>query len=170
MAKGYIRMKIMVVAQVEDRAHLDKEIAKQTMVPDLIYMYIDTEPAQGINDRRKRIASNHEYLRQAVINNKPDLVWQLEGDCILDKDTLKILYSNYLELSELIGPKFGYISGIQVGRHGLYCLGAWRNITSYSFESIDHRLSGLQQVDATGFYCLLMDADKWLEGQVSRVS
>jgi hypothetical protein len=46
-------------------------------------------------------------------------------------------------------------------------LGAWRNFTKTSFESLDYRLTGLQQVDATGFYCLLAPTDVWLSGNAT---
>ena len=49
-------MNILAIAQVEDRKNLDRQIAKQTVQPDHIFMYIDTEPAHGIDARRKRIA------------------------------------------------------------------------------------------------------------------
>lgn len=158
-------MNILAIAQVEDRANIDKQIAKQTMQPDRVIYYIDEAPAKGIEPRRKRIAKNHKKLREYVLAYQPDLVWQLEGDVDLPVDCLQRLVSNYLALQAQDRNNFGYISGVQVGRHGLYCLGAWRNITDNSFESIDHNLTGLQEVEATGFYCLLAPKDVWLSGE-----
>jgi len=160
-------MNILCIAQVEDRANLDKQIAKQTMQPTRVIYYVDKHPAKGIDERRKRIAVNHKRLMTIVEAYQPDLVWQLEGDVDLPVGCLEILVQNYLELSAKDGKHFGYISGIQVGRHGLYCLGAWRNFTPDSFESLDYTLTGIQKVEATGFYCLLAPKDVWLSGKCS---
>lgn len=160
-------MRILAVAQLEDRANLDVQITKQTMQPDMVIYHIDAEPAAGIEPRRTRIAENHRHLELIVKAYQPDLVWQLEGDVDLPDDCLERLVQNYLMLEARDGQHFGYISGIQIGRHGLYCLGAWRNFTEDSFESLDHTLTGIQKVDATGFYCLLASKEVWLSGQAS---
>lgn len=155
-------MKILCIAQAENSETLEKELRKQTVIPDEIIFHIDKEPATGINNRRKRIAYNHNtHLRPIVISSDADLIWQVEQDSILETDTLERLISRYNELKD---NDFGYISGIQVGRHGLYCLGAWKNFTDDSFESLDYKLDGLQEIEATGFYCLLAPKDIWLSG------
>lgn len=159
-----IKLNILAIAAVEDRTNLDIQIAKQTLQPNNVFVHVDKNPAQGINDRRKRIAENHKILAQAVEDLKPDLVWQLEGDSVLNHDTLQKLYDDFQILK---GSDFGYVSGIQVGRHGLYALGAWTNFTEDSFESINYTLDGLQRVEATGFYCLLAQPKVWLSGQCS---
>lgn len=158
-------MNILAIAQVEDRANIDKQIAKQTVQPDRVIYYIDKNPAKGIEPRRERIAENHKQLQMYVRAYKPDIVWQLEGDVDLPSDCLERLLADYAKLQAQDGDEFGYISGIQVGRHGLYCIGAWRNFTDTSFESINHRLTGIQEVEATGFYCLLAPAEVWLSGK-----
>jgi hypothetical protein len=155
---------ILCIAMVEDRTNLDKQILKQTTQPDRVVFYIDDEPAKGILERRKRIAENHEKLKAIVEAYKPDLVWQVEQDGDYPEDCLERLIQRYNDVKD---DNFGYVSGIQVGRHGLYCIGAWRNFTEDSFESIDHDLKGLQPIDATGFYCILAPADVWLSGKSS---
>lgn len=155
-------MNILCIAQVEDRTNLDAQILKQTVQPDRVIFHVDEHPAQGINARRIRITENHARLREIVKAYQPDLVWQVEGDCNLPNDALERLLVDY---DMLKGDDFGYVSGIQVGRHGIYCLGAWRNFTEDGFESIDHKLTGIQPVDATGFYCLLAPTDVWLSGE-----
>lgn len=156
-------MNILVVAQVEDKTNLLKQIAKQTVQPDDVFIYVDDSPAKGIQERRKRISENHEILRQAVIEREPFLVWQLEQDVDLEPDYLERLIQSYIQTARL-DPDFGYISGIQVGRHGLYHLGAW-HIGDETFESLDYKSTGVQLVDATGMYCLLAPADVWLKGK-----
>lgn len=154
-------MNILCVAQVEDDTHILKEIAKQTIQPSRVCIYKDPSPAVGINPRRQRIGRNHQKLKDYVRMYNPDVVWQLEGDAVLPENCLERLLGHY---NRLQAPDFGYISGIQVGRHGLYCLGVWKNFTPESFETIDYRLKGVQEVEATGFYCLLAPKDAWLSG------
>lgn len=162
-------MKILCIAQCEDRTNLDKQILKQTVQPDRVVFYIDKTPAVGIIERRKRIAENHKKLKAIVKAYEPDVVWQVEGDGDYPEDCLERLVRRFHELYDW---NFGYISGIQVGRHGLYHIGAWKNFIKdkktkqlESFESIDHDLKGLHRVEATGFYCLLAPTDVWLSGK-----
>lgn len=152
--------KILCIAQVEDRTNLDKQIAKQTVQPSRTIFWVDQNPATGIPDRRKRIAENHQKLREIVKAYKPDLVWQVEQDGDYPSHTLEQLLDDLQQR-----PHAAYISGIQVGRHGLYCLGAWTDFTGYSFRSLDYTRKGLQHVEATGFYCILARAERWLEGK-----
>lgn len=154
-------MRVIAVAQVEDKRNLERQLAKQTVKPNATIFHIDDHPAQGIIERRKRIARNHQTLVDAIGYQRPDLIWQLEGDVDLPDNCLEQLLCDY-EL--LRNDDFGYISGIQIGRHGLYVIGAWRNITEDSFESIDHHLTGIQEVEATGFYCLLAPLKVWQSG------
>jgi len=178
-------MKTLCIAQCEDRTNLDAQILKQTVQPDRAIFYVDPAPARGINERRTRIADNHRRLQDYVMAYKPDLVWQVEGDGDYPEDCLERLLEDYAMLKEIDGDNFGYVSGIQVGRHGLYCLGAWRDFTydvyeaakhadtknaissKYlsGFESLDYQLPNLQRVDATGFYCLLAEREVWLSGK-----
>ena len=158
-------MKILCVAAVENDEFIREQIAKQTIQPDIVKIYIDENPAKGLDERRKRIADNHKILEQYVEQTDCDLVWQLEGDSELEDNTLERLIGHYIRLQN---KDFGYISGIQVGRHGLYCLGAWIvKPDRTSFNSLDYKLTGIQQVDATGWYCLLAPRTVWLEGRAN---
>lgn len=157
-------MKILAVAQVEDRTNLDKQILQQTVQPFRTVFLQDTKAGKTIEERRVRIAENHKKLRDIVKAYDCDYVWQVEQDGIYPPDTLERLVGS---LERLADDKLAYVSGIQVGRHGLYCLGAWTDITKTSFKSLDYRLKGLQKVDATGFYCLLAPKDKWLSGKAT---
>ena len=162
-------MNIIVIAQVEEHQvqHISNELARQTIKPDKIAILVDKKPARGIDRRRKRITKNHSQLVDLVEMNKNiDLVWQVEGDCVLPDDCLERLLEDY---DVLKGKDFGYISGVQVGRHGLYAIGAWHIPKDRkTFRSVDYRnKAGLYKVDATGFYCLLAPRDVWLSGKVS---
>lgn len=158
-------MKILCVIQAENLNFYD-EIAKQTVKPNDIIVYKDEDPAKTIETRRKRIAENHHKLVESVeeVQSDYDFIWQIEGDAEIPEDALERLIEDYKFLSQ--DNDVAYVSGIQVGRHGVYCLGAW-HVSDDELKSADHRLEGLQEVDATGFYCLLAPIDKWLSGKAS---
>lgn len=163
MARGTKQiMNILAIASVEDDTNIRKQIAKQTYQPNSLFIHVDKKPAKHMNERRKRIAENQSILAEKVREIKPDYVWQVEGDGDYPEDTLSMLVSDLKELDDA-----AYVSGIEVGRHGLYVLGAWTDITDESFNSLDYRLEGIQEVDATGFYCLLARTDAWLQGEAS---
>ena len=164
-------MKILAIGSVEDAEFITEQIKEQTVQPTDIKLFKDPDPKpsdsseHGINQRRIRIAENQAILQEYVRHNKPDLVWQVEQDSVLPADTLERLLSWYYQL---VDDKFGYISGVQLGRHGVTCIGAWHvAVDKNSFMSLDYKARGLQTVDATGLYCLLAKADVWLEGSAS---
>jgi hypothetical protein len=156
-------MKILAIGQVENDKFILDQINKQTVKPTNIAFYTDLAPEIGVEARRIRIAENHQELRNIVKVVKPDLVWQIEQDAVLPDDCLERLIARYRELE---GCDFGYVSGIQIGRHGIYCIGAWK-VGEDEFTSINKKLKGIQEVDATGFYCLLAPTDVWLSGIAS---
>jgi len=156
-------MRILCIGQVENKNY-EKQVMKQTVKPDQVTVYLDEKPAHGIDNRRMRIAENHVRLWHVVNAYEPDLVWQIEGDCDIPEDTLERLLDRYNILKE--DPHFGYVSGVQIGRHGIYAIGAWHfNKDRNVFRSLDHKEKVVTQVDATGFYCLLAPADVWLQGR-----
>ena len=160
-------MSVLAIAQVEDRANLDKQILKQTVQPDRVTFFVDKNPAKGFDERRRRIAENHTVLKNIVKAYDYDLVWQLEGDCDLPDYCLELLLADYEHLKSK-DKNLGYISGIQIGRHGVYAIGAWHIAKDrQTFRSVDYRLRGIKKVDATGFYCLLADRETWLSGESS---
>lgn len=156
-------MKILAIGQVEDEAYIREQIAKQDIQPDYIHLYKDPEPAIGIQARRKRIAENHEKLKEIAKQYDADYIWQVEGDSVLPDFCLSLLIHDYESLKN---KKLAYITGVQVGRHGIYALGAWHIAKDrQSFESVDYKRSGLVQIDASGFYCLFARKDIWLKGE-----
>lgn len=158
-------MNILCIGQVEDKTYIQEQIDKQTIQPHETILWVDDNPAQGIDERRKRISRNHHKLREIVKASDCDLVWQVEGDSELPENALERLLGHFYRMDD---ADFGYVSGVQVGRHGLYCLGAWNVKKDHtSFNSIDYNLHGIQQVDATGWYCLLAPREVWLMGNAN---
>ena len=158
-------MRILCIGQIEDRTNIDKQILKQTVHPDRVILLEDKEPAIGVNARRIRIAENHQKLID-IVKAYPeyDVIWQVEGDCIFKPDTLQLLIERY---KQLLYPKLGYVSGVQVGRHGIYALGAWHFPSQEEFSSLDCNETRTTPVDATGFYCLLAPREAWLKGEAT---
>jgi hypothetical protein len=150
------------VGQVEDRGNIDLEIAKQTILPHEYKLYVDKNPAKGIDDRRSRIASNHVKLKNIVAESECDLVFQVEGDSVLPENALERLLGQYIKLGDDV-----IVSGVEIGRHGLYCIGAWLFDGEDYFKSADYRWTGIRDVDAFGFYCLLTSKKTWLKGSAS---
>lgn len=159
--KGEISMKILAIAQVENDKNVKAQLKKQTLQPTSQFIFVDPEPAKGINSRRRRIVENHKHLVEIVETTRPDYVFQIEGDGDLPENALEKL----LEDIQKLPKKTAYVSGIEVGRHGLYILGAWHFRDDFKeFRSLDYKLKGIQEVDATGFYCLLAPRKAWLKG------
>lgn len=155
----------LVVAQVEDDINIIKQIMKQTVKPADYLIMVDQDPASGINDRRTKIAHNHKLLKRSVKKTNYDYVWQLEGDVVLEPDAFEKLIKTYEAIDD---SKKAIVSGVQLGRHGITAVGAWNfNEERTVFESLDYQAEGIQQVDATGFYCMLMDRRTWLDGVCS---
>ena len=158
-------MKILALGQVEDDTFIRRQIAEQEIQPDYIEFYIDKNPAVGIKDRRIRIAENHKKLIEIAEKSDADYIWQLEGDAELPHYALSLLIHDYEMLKD---KKLAYVTGVQVGRHGIYALGAWHIAKDKrSFESLDYSKTGLQKIDASGFYCLFARKDVWLQGVAS---
>lgn len=141
---------------------IEEQVRKQTIQPYWAIFYVDENPAETIDDRRTRIAHNHKKLEQLVRSKKCDYVWQVEGDSVLHKDTLKRLLDRAIYLND----NFAFITGAEVGRHGVACIGAW-HVERDKFWSVDHRERGLVGIDACGWYCMLAQKDKWLMGKAS---
>jgi len=163
-------MRVTVIAQVENATLIKKQIEKQTIKPVQSLILVDkspepdTEEIEAMRARRLRISQNHKELKQMVESYcHTDFIWQLEGDGVLSEDCLERLIRVYEKL-ESEGNKVGYVSGIQMGRHGLKCVGAWRFNEDGSFKSLNWNSKGLQTVDGSGFYCLLAKKDVWLKG------
>lgn len=159
-----MKVRVLCTGQItaNQLPYVKEQLARQIIQPELAVFYIDQNPAKGIDNRRKRIANNHKELEQLVKATNCDYVWQIEGDSELPPKTLQRL----LSWASFLNDNFAFISGAQVGRHGVYAIGAWYVKPDY-FISVNPKEKGLVRIDATGWYCLLAPKDKWLEGQAS---
>jgi hypothetical protein len=107
-------------------------------------------PSQAQKRRKQRISDIHNEIKTYI--NGGEFVFLTEDDTLLPPDTLT-------KLMPLYGDS-GLVSGVQAGRHGFTHIGAWdvgETIVSVPMGT------GLREVDATGFYCLLTRTEYYLD-------
>ncbi len=115
----------------------------------------------NVNDRRKRIADIHNFAKQNI--GKCDFVFGVEDDTIVPSNTLKKLLEDYSYY-----PHAGFIEGVELGRWGVYYVGAWKADNVYEPVLIESMLppddsnSRLEEIDAGGFYCFLSRSENYL--------
>ena len=160
-------LRLLVVGQIQHDQidFIEKQLARQSDIQFDRRILVDDEPAKGIEARRAKIAQNHKILHEKVFDFRYeyDYIIQIEGDSVLKEGTFARLIGN---LDQVPADQLGYISGIQVGRHGIYAIGAWHfNDDQTEYESVNHKVKdGIIEVDATGFYCLIAPIKSWLMG------
>lgn len=125
-----------------------------------VLQYSDGAPSDR-NERRYRIADIHNTLRHHI-PDRADYVFSIEDDTVVPTHALR-------KLTELLAqPNVAYASGVELGRWNTPYLGAWladdinkpSQIHSYMPALVDGTmLYELDQIDAGGLYCALIDAD-----------
>lgn len=114
-------------------------------------------PSSDIVGRRRRIAQVWNHARQ-LIPSSCQYVFTVEDDTIVPADSLeKLIYQYALQ------PYAGFASGVELGRWGIPYVGAWSADSVYDPTKLTTLLppdkpaltSGVQAVDAAGFYCYL---------------
>lgn len=104
-----------------------------------------------IDYRRKRIADIHKYAQTFI--NECNQVLLVEDDTIIPKNSLiKLLHIKDSH------PSFGMGIGVELSRQAK-CVGAWKFDDIYNptlFYSLDRQKSGIDYIDAGGFYCSLV--------------
>lgn len=100
--------------------------------------------------RRMRIADIHNFAKEHMM--QAQYVFGIEDDTIIKLTYLKRLIAAY----ELY-PYAGFVTGVQLGRHGIPHVGAWYADDIYDPQYLHTPLAGkgLAKVDAAGFYCYL---------------
>lgn len=100
--------------------------------------------------RRKRISDIHTEIQKEI---KPaDYYFLLEDDTMFPLNTLTTLMNMYED-----HPHAGFVSGVQIGRHGFSHIGSWRVNDVYNPTTITSvpKGEGIVEVDAAGIYCCL---------------
>lgn len=107
--------------------------------------------------RRLRITDIHNDARQYI--SSCDFVFGLEDDTVILADALARLLRDYA-----VYPHAGMIEGVQLARWGIPHVGAWRVDDVYEPTLIESARvgSGVELVDAGGFYCYLTKRDSFI--------
>lgn len=116
-------------------------------------------PAAAIDERRYRISNIHNFAKQ-FIPESCDTVFLLEDDTTFEADALERLYTGMNRTGAI------FIQGVEVGRWKSQYIGAWQVDNIYDpsiISSVVPGVRGLQEIDAGGLYCALMEADRYLE-------
>lgn len=128
---------------------------------------------RDIYGRRQRIADLHNRFADNV---RAEYVFGMEDDSIVPPDALMRLLKIALEKQE----DFGCAYGVELGRHSVPYVGIWSvdDVVNTTKMTSLMPSSGVQEVDAGGFYCFLTpaelytmhyfqpytDEDSWLSG------
>lgn len=105
--------------------------------------------------RRKRITAIHNFAKTQVGNT--DYVLLVEDDTIVPSEALRTL-NNAIQAD----PAIVFAEGAEMGRWGVNYIGAWKFDDIYnptSVTSLPYESSGLEYIDAGGFYCSLIEAN-----------
>lgn len=111
----------------------------------------------NIAHRQQRISNIHEFAKQYL---DTEYIFGIEDDSTFSVTALKQLQQDYYKY-----PYAGIISGVQIGRHGINHIGAWKTDNIYNPREITsiEKSEGIKQVDATGFYCFITKAENYLK-------
>lgn len=111
----------------------------------------------AIQQRRMRISAIKNFSKQHI----PDCQYVLgiEDDGAVSPNALEQLLRAYGE-----HPFAGFISGVQLGRHGLPHVGAWKADDVYDPTMISSLMpaEGLEEVDAAGWFLYLTKREHYI--------
>lgn len=111
-----------------------------------------------IMGRRRQIAKIHKFAKDYI--NHSDLIFLVEDDTVIPKDSL-------IKLTRALSSVSGAVmaEGVEVGRWGNRYVGVWEFDDIYKptkLMSKAYKDSGVEMIDAGGFYCVLVKADLYL--------
>lgn len=100
--------------------------------------------------RRQRITENMSLLQKMVGDSQ--FVMGIEDDTVVPDDAFERLYRVTTRYEA------AYVSGVQLGRHNLPYVGAWRCddvLAPTRISTLPYREQGIEEVDGGGLYCYL---------------
>lgn len=118
--------------------------------------------------RRDRITEMLTMMQEFVrsMPQQFDMLFMVEDDTKIQSDTLQRLMSDYKDLSEQ-KVNVGIIEGVQVGRHGIRMIGAWRTDDVHNptrMETIPFNTSSFfEKIDGGGLYCYIVPMQLFLD-------
>jgi hypothetical protein len=178
-AKQLARMNRFTDINVELLVFIDNNDIKPQMVADMFERY-EMPIAYRIAEsgrhephevrlfyRRDRMVEMLTMVQGEILKIKRpfDMMFMVEDDTMIQADALQRLLTDYKEVTEQ-GLKVGLIEGVQVGRHGVRMIGAWRmddleNPTVMS--TIPYNTSSFfEKIDGGGLYCFITPMELFL--------
>mgnify|MGYP001570455658 CR=1 FL=1 len=117
--------------------------------------------------RRERIKEMLTMVQGEILKiRRPfDMLFMVEDDTQIQADALQRLLTDYKELTDQ-NIKVGLIEGVQVGRHGIRMIGAWRmddlhNPTVMATVPFN-KSSFFEKIDGGGLYCFITPMELFL--------
>lgn len=118
--------------------------------------------------RRDRIKEMLTMLQEHIksMPKKFDMLFMLEDDTKVQPDVLQRLLGSYKDLRDQ-NVNVGFIEGVQVGRHGIRMIGAWRcddleNPTEMATIPYN-KSSFFEKIDGGGLYCFITPMQLFLD-------
>lgn len=118
--------------------------------------------------RRERIKEMLTMLQQAIrdLKRQYDILFMVEDDTKIQSDALQRLLADYRDLTAQ-NVNIGFIEGVQVGRHGIRMIGAWRTddvnnptqMATIPFSKSDF----FSKIDGGGLYCFITQMQLFLD-------
>lgn len=134
---------------------------KDLEIPYSIYNTGNKPPHEiRLNHRRDRIRDMLTLLQEHIkgMIKEFDLLFMVEDDTNIQSDALERLMLAYRELTAN-NVNVGFIEGVQVGRHGIRMIGAWRcnDLEEPSrMETIPYNQQAVyEKIDGGGLYCFI---------------
>lgn len=117
-------------------------------------------PGAEIKERRWRIAEIHNFAKQHIPEGT-DRVFLIEDDTVFSQEALGQL----TEVMNKTGAAF--VQGVEVGRWKTPYIGGWiaDDLTDPKRIVSVKPGEGVQDIDAGGLYCALVDANEYLDHQ-----
>lgn len=178
IAKQLAAMNKFTDIYVEVMIFIDNADIKEAYVKDYMEKYEITFCYSIINSgrpepheirlfyRRDRIKEMLGMVQAEIRKMYPfDMLFMVEDDTIIKPDALQRLLIDYIETTKQ-GMKIGVIEGVQVGRHGIRMIGAWRmddleNPTIMSTIPFN-KSSFFEKIDGGGLYCFITPMELFL--------
>lgn len=122
------------------------------------------DAATAIPQRRQRIANIHNQIR-GLIGDDIDWIFSIEDDGILPVNALSWLVNDVQSY-----PNAGLVTGVEIGRWGVPYVGAWKvndvnKVTEITSMDSKVGTSEVEEIDACGLYCALIQADLYKNHQ-----
>lgn len=159
--------------------YIDNEDLKASYVTDRCEYYELTVPYTVHNTKNRapheiRLYHRRDRIRdmltsmQKFITDMPqdfDMMFMIEDDTEVASDTLERLLVDYKTLCEQ-DMKIGLIQGVQVGRHGIRMIGAWKCDNIHQPTKMAtlplNKSSLFQKIDGGGLFCFITPMELFL--------